>query len=91
MAVRIRMMSLGRKHRPFYRIVAMDARQPRNGRYLEELGSYDPLVANKEERVKLNAERVKHWLSVGAKASEKTAILLKKYLDKQPAAPAAGG
>jgi small subunit ribosomal protein S16 len=79
------MMSLGRKHRPFYRLVAIDGKQPRNGRYLEELGSYDPMIPNTDERVKLNAERVKYWLSVGAKASEKTAVLLKKYLDKQPA------
>jgi small subunit ribosomal protein S16 len=92
-AVRIRMMSLGRKHRPFYRIVAIDGRQPRDGRYLEELGSYDPMVPNTDERVKLNADRVKHWLSVGAKPSEKLAVLLKKYLAKfeqAAAAPASG-
>lgn len=96
MAVRIRMMCLGRKHRPFYRIVATDARQARDGRYLEELGSYDPMVPNTDERVKLKAERVKYWLGVGAKPSEKTAVLLKKYLAKfepagEPGAPAPGG
>jgi small subunit ribosomal protein S16 len=85
------MKSMGRKHRPYYRIVAIDGRQPRDGRILEELGSYDPMIKNTDERVRLKPERVKYWISVGALPSEKVAVLLKKYLDKQtePAAPAA--
>jgi small subunit ribosomal protein S16 len=85
------MKSLGRKHRPYYRIVAIDGRQPRDGRILEELGSYDPMIKNTDERVRLKPERVKYWISVGALPSEKVAVLLKKYLDKptEPAAPAA--
>src|SRR4051794_25282897 len=81
-AVRIRMKSLGRKHRPYFRIVAIDSRQPRDGRILEELGSYDPMVKNTDERVRLKPDRIKHWMSVGALPSEKVAVLLRKYLAK---------
>jgi small subunit ribosomal protein S16 len=89
------MKQLGRKHRPYYRIVAIDGRQPRNGRIIEELGSYDPMVKNTDERVKLKPDRIKYWMSVGATASEKTAVLIRKYLAKfeqqaaEAAAPAA--
>jgi small subunit ribosomal protein S16 len=88
------MKLLGRKHRPYYRIVAIDARQPRDGRIIEELGSYDPMVKNTDERVRLRPDRIKYWLSVGAKASEKAAVLIKKYMGKieqQQAAAAAPG
>jgi small subunit ribosomal protein S16 len=81
-AVRIRMKMLGRKHRHYFRIVAIDGRQPRDGRVIEELGSYDPTVKNTDERVRLKPDRVKYWMSVGAKPSEKVAVLLKKYMDK---------
>jgi small subunit ribosomal protein S16 len=87
------MKMMGRKHRPYFRIVAIDGRQPRGGRIIEELGSYDPMIKNTDERVKLKPDRVKYWQSVGAQPSEKVAVLLKKYLAKfeqQPeAAPAA--
>jgi small subunit ribosomal protein S16 len=73
---------MGRKHRPYFRIVAIDSRQPRDGRVLEELGSYDPMLKNKQERVKLLPERVKYWQSVGALASENVTVLLKKYMKK---------
>src|SRR5438309_10534232 len=82
MAVRLRMKMMGRKHRPYFRIVAIDHRQPRDGRFIEELGTYDPLVKNTDERVRLKPERIKHWLSVGAKPSERVATLLKKYMAK---------
>lgn len=85
------MKMLGRKHRPYYRIVAIDGRQPRNGRIIEELGSYDPMVPNTDERVKLKPDRIKYWMGVGAKPSEKLAVLLKKYMEKfeqQAATPA---
>ena len=81
-AVRIRMKKLGRKHRPYFRIVAIDARQPRDGRIIEELGSYDPMVKDTDARVRLRAARVKYWMSVGAQPSENVAVLLKKYLSK---------
>jgi small subunit ribosomal protein S16 len=87
------MKMLGRKHRPYFRIVAIDARQPRDGRIIEELGSYDPMVKNTDERVRLRPDRIKYWMSVGALPSEKVAVLLKKYLAKfeQQAAEAAAG
>lgn len=93
MAVRIRMKKLGRKHRHYFRIVAIDGRQPRDGRVIEELGSYDPHVHETNDRVVLKPDRVKYWLSVGAQPSEKVAVLFKKYMkkweEKQAAAAAA--
>lgn len=82
MAVRIRMKPLGRKHRPYYRIVAIDGRQPTDGRALEELGTYDPMVKNTDDRVTLRPSRIKYWQSVGALASEKVNVLFKKYMAK---------
>src|SRR5919109_2803400 len=76
------MKMMGRKHRPYFRIVAIDARQPRGGRIIEELGSYDPMIRNTDERVRLKPDRIKYWISVGAKPSERVATLLKKYLKK---------
>jgi small subunit ribosomal protein S16 len=76
------MKMLGRKHRPYFRIVAIDSRQPRNGRIIEELGSYDPMIKNTDDRVKLRPDRIKYWLSVGAKPSENVAVFIKKYLAK---------
>ena len=85
------MKMMGRKHRQYFRIVAIDSRQPRDGRFLEELGSYDPEVKDTDARVVLKADRIKYWLSVGATPSEQVAIFLKKYLAKfeQAAAQAA--
>ena len=79
MAVRIRMKKMGRKHRPFFRICAVDSRHPRDGRVLEELGTYDPLAPETDARALLKAERVSYWLGVGAQPSENVAILIKKY------------
>jgi small subunit ribosomal protein S16 len=86
------MKKMGRKHRPYFRIVAIDSRQPRDGRTLEDLGTYDPMVANKENRVTLKPDRIKYWMSVGALPSEKVQVIVNKYLKKfedaaaQPAA-----
>ena len=71
MSVRIRMKKMGRKHRPFFRICAMDIREPRDGRVLEELGTYDPMVPETDARAMLNGERINYWLSVGAQPSDK--------------------
>ena len=79
MAVRIRLKRLGRRHRPFFRICAMDSRAPRDGRVIEELGHYDPMVKETDARAVLNAERIDYWLSVGALPTEKVAVLIKKY------------
>jgi small subunit ribosomal protein S16 len=81
------MKKMGRRHRPFFRICAMDSRTPRDGRAIEELGTYDPMVRDKDERVSLNAERVRYWLSVGAKPSENVAVLIKKYLPEGESQP----
>ncbi len=92
MAVRIRMKKFGRRHRPFYRVCAVDSRRPRDGRVLEELGTYDPMVPDTDARAVLNGERIKYWLSVGAQPSEKVGVLIKKYgtdgthVDQQKAA-----
>jgi small subunit ribosomal protein S16 len=97
-AVRIRMKQMGRKHRHYYRIVAIDGRQARDGRIIEELGSYDPMVRDTDQNVTLKPARIKYWLGVGARPSEKVAILLKKYMTKweqreaeQQAGAASGG
>jgi small subunit ribosomal protein S16 len=79
------MKSFGRRHRPFFRICAMDARSPRDGRSIEELGHYDPMVRNKDARTVLNVSRIRYWLSVGAQPSEKVQALLTRYGVKKPA------
>ena len=79
MAVRLRMKKMGRRHRSFYRICAVDTRRPRDGRVLEELGTYDPMIPDTDARAVLNAERIQHWLSVGAQPSDKVGVLIKKY------------
>jgi len=78
-AVKIRLKRMGRTHRPFYRVCAMDSRTPRDGRVIEELGHYDPMVPDTDARAILNKERIDHWLSVGAKPSDNVRTLIKKY------------
>lgn len=80
-AVRLRMKQMGRKHRAFYRIVAIDSKQPRDGRVLEELGTYDPAITEKEKRVSFDPARVKFWLSKGAQPSEHVAAFIKRYME----------
>lgn len=89
MAVRIRMKMMGRKHRPFFRICAVDGRNPRDGRVLEELGTYDPMVVDTDARAMLNNERIAYWLGVGAQPSGKVRTLIKKYGEKGTRALAA--
>ena len=77
MAMKIRLARGGSKKRPFYRIVAADSRMPRDGRYIERLGTYSPLLPkDSEERVKMDLERVKHWLGEGAKPTDRVARML---------------
>ena len=77
MAMKIRLARGGSKKRPFYRIVAADSRMPRDGRYIEKLGTYNPLLPkDSEERVKMNMERVQHWLSEGAKPTDRVSRML---------------
>lgn len=80
MAVVIRMKQMGRTHRHYYRIVAIDKRQPRDGKVIEELGTYDPHVADKAQRVTLVPARIKYWQGVGAKASDHCQVIFDKFL-----------
>jgi len=77
MALSIRLARGGAKKRPYYRIVVADSRSPRDGRFIEKLGTYNPLLAkDSPERVKMDAERVSHWLKVGAQPSDRVARFL---------------
>lgn len=76
MAVRIRLARHGAKKRPFYRIVVADGESPRDGRYLEKVGTYDPLID--PAKVTLDPERIKYWMDQGAKPSDTVRNLLKK-------------
>jgi small subunit ribosomal protein S16 len=77
MALKIRLARGGAKKRPFYRIVIADSREPRDGRFIERVGSYNPMVPKDHpERVTLNEERVKHWLAVGASPTDRVARFL---------------
>jgi len=72
------MKRLGRTHRPFYRICVMHQQNARNGKAIEEVGTYDPMVKDKSKRVTLKLDRIDHWISVGAQPSDKVAVLIKK-------------
>ena len=77
MALKIRMSRAGTKHRPFFKIVVADSRKPRDGAFIERLGSYNPLLQKDDKnRVVLNAERIQYWMSKGALPSDRIAIFL---------------
>lgn len=77
MAMKIRLARAGSKKRPFYRIVAADSRMPRDGRFLEKLGTYNPLLPkDSEDRVKIDLERVAHWIGHGAQPTDRVARML---------------
>lgn len=77
MALKIRLARGGAKKRPFYRIVVAEASSPRDGRFVEKVGTYNPLLPHGHaERVVLNTERIKYWLSVGAQATERVDLFL---------------
>lgn len=78
MAVKLRLKRFGRRHRSFYRLNAMDSRNPRDGRVIEELGWYDPHGKDPESQLSLNRERIEYWLSVGAQPSDTVRELLKR-------------
>ena len=79
MSVRIRLARGGAKKRPFYRIVAADSRSPRDGRFLEKLGTYNPLLpSDSPERVTLDEERIRYWLGNGAQVSDRVHRFLHK-------------
>ncbi|MCP4264329.1 MAG: 30S ribosomal protein S16 [Candidatus Brocadiaceae bacterium] len=76
--VRLRLKRMGRRNRAFFRICAFDAREERDGRSIEQLGTYDPMEKDEEKKVVLKRERIEYWLSVGAQPSETVASILKK-------------
>ncbi|ABY94930.1 ribosomal protein S16 [Thermoanaerobacter mathranii subsp. mathranii str. A3] len=76
MAVRIRLKRFGAKKRPFYRIVVADSRSPRDGRFIDEIGYYNPIAQPAE--IKIDVEKAKKWLSVGAQPSDTVKSLFKK-------------
>jgi len=77
MAMKIRLARGGSKKRPFFRIVAADSRMPRDGRFIEKLGTYNPLLPkDSEDRVKMNVERVQYWLGEGAQPTDRIARML---------------
>jgi small subunit ribosomal protein S16 len=83
--VRLRMKAMGRRHRPFFRICAMDSRTGRDGIPIEELGHYDPMCSNPATQTVVDVSRVRYWLSVGALPSHKVGVLLNKLGVKKPA------
>jgi len=77
MSLKLRLSRGGAKKRPYYRIVVADSRMPRDGRFIERVGTYNPMLPQEHpERIKLNDERIKHWLGVGAKPSDRVARFL---------------
>jgi small subunit ribosomal protein S16 len=88
MPVRLRLQRFGRTHRPFYRMVAADSRAPRDGKFLEIVGTYNP-IANKEgiKEIRLKTDRLRYWLSVGAQASDRVAWVLGKFVILPPPPP----
>ncbi|HEX3798733.1 MAG TPA: 30S ribosomal protein S16 [Verrucomicrobiae bacterium] len=86
MAVKIRMKRVGTKNTPVYRIVVADGRSPRDGKFIEEIGTYQPL--KKDENFVLNLDRAKYWVSKGAKPSDTVASFIKKATKAAAAAPA---
>ncbi len=78
MAVKLRMTRMGRRHRPFFRINAVESRTPRDGRILEKLGHYDPIEKDSSKQLVLDLERVKFWLEQGAVPSETVAEIIVK-------------
>lgn len=85
----IRLARAGAKKRPFYNIVVADKRSKRDGRHIERIGFFNPIARGKEELVRLNRERVVHWVENGAQLSTRVATLVKQWDKAQAAAPAA--
>lgn len=76
--VRLRLKRMGRRHRPFYRFVAVDKRRARDSRVIEELGHFDPISKDEDKQIVLNEDRAKYWLSMGAQPSERVHSILRQ-------------
>mmetsp|Transcript_45537 Transcript_45537/g.96817 ORF Transcript_45537/g.96817 Transcript_45537/m.96817 type:complete len:106 (+) Transcript_45537:105-422(+) len=80
MVVRLRLQRFGHKNSPFYRMVAADARAPRDGRFLEIVGTYNPIATREGiKEIRLKADRIRYWISVGAQPSDRVAWILGKF------------
>lgn len=86
--VRLRLTRLGAKKKPFYRVIATDGRKRRDGRYIEQIGTYNPMVNPHE--VKIDLERVDHWISVDAQPSDTVRSLIARARSEQAPAPVKG-
>ena len=78
MALKIRLRQQGRKNNQMYRLVLCDSRAPRDGKYLESLGWYNPFAAEPEKNLNIQSERIEHWLNLGAVLSERAEALVKR-------------
>ena len=76
--VKLRLKRFGRRNRPFFRLTAIDIRSPRDGRAIEELGTFNPIEKDEAKQIAFNIDRVKHWLSVGAQPSETVGTLCRR-------------
>ena len=83
--VTIRLSRGGAKKRPFYQVVVTDSRNRRDGRYLEKVGFFNPIASGREERLRLDLERLDYWSGQGARLSERVATLVKEYRKAQAA------
>ncbi len=83
--VTIRLSRAGAKKRPFYHLVVTDSRKPRDSGYIERLGFFNPIATGKEEELRIDQERVQHWLDQGAKLSDRAAQLVRKHAKLQAA------
>ncbi|WCR57601.1 30S ribosomal protein S16 [Wolbachia endosymbiont of Ctenocephalides felis wCfeJ] len=85
MAVKIRLARFGAKKRPFYRIVVADSRAPRDGRFIERIGQYNPMLPKDDKnRVVIKTDRLNYWLGVGAQATERVLWFIKKGMETKP-------
>jgi len=91
MAVTLRLVRMGRSQRAFFRLRAADSRYAATGRFIEELGSLDPLVRDEQKQVRLRKERIEYWLGQGARVSPTVRALLKKHGIARPPAAGRGG
>jgi small subunit ribosomal protein S16 len=78
MALKIRLRQQGRTNRAFYRLVVTDSRSPRDGKYVEALGWYNPIEAEDDKKLSIKPDRIQHWLNVGAQLTENAACLIRK-------------
>ena len=81
--VSIRLTRGGAKKRPFYHIIVTDSRNRRDGRYIERLGFFNPVATGGEEKLRIDVDRVQHWIGQGAQPSDRVASLIKNYNEQQ--------